>query len=212
VTTATEAKFIDINDLQLSDEVMDGFDPSANQYAPPAPIPPAIYLVRLGFAENDAAKRWFQLGYNKEKYPEKAARGAFYLKTRLVGVVTEGEFEKRRVIDPFVSTGIFDGSRTPGTSAVASLVHVLGRGDELRADIGQFELAQLFENCLATEPIVRVQTDWEATFSKEAGRKQTKGIKNFPTDAHGKPTHLLIDPVTNDRVAGYAVITRYFAN
>jgi len=192
----------DINNLQLADE---GFDPTANQYAAPRPPTPGIYLASLDFREEDPEKRFRIMPYNSEKYPAKA--GTAYLKTELLGTITEvgNEFEGRKVRDRFMSTGIFN----KPTSGVASLLLTLG--ETLQGNEGHQELANMLSNILAGEPTVRIRTDWEWQGSKEGGYQTIKGYKNFP-EVNGTVNHIVEDETTGEKFAAYGIITGYLIN
>lgn len=198
----------DINNLVLSDDVLEGFDPNANQFAAPPPVKAGLYTASLSFATDEAEKRWFPIAYNAEKYPAKA--GKTYSKTRLIGTLIQpgGEFDGRRVQDPFCSTGIFGNQ---STSKVASLIHLFGRGEDLNNVRTDGDLRSLFEECLAAEPQVRVVTDFEWTGSKEGGYQIIRGKANFPVDENGNIIPVLKDPATGEDIAGYAVIVKYLA-
>lgn len=202
------ATAMDINNLKLSDEVLDGFDPNANQFAAPPPVKAGLYTASLRFANDESDKRWFPIAYNGEKYPDKA--GKTYSKTRLIGQIISlgNEFDGRRVQDPFCSTGIFGNSTT---NKVASLIHLFGREEDLNNVTTDTELRELFEQCLAAEPVVRIVTDYEWTGSKESGYKIIRGKANFPTDSNGNVILMQTDPVTGEETPGYSVITKYLA-
>lgn len=198
----------DINNLQLSDDVLDGFDPTANQFAAPPPVKAGLYTASLFFANDDEAKRWFPIAYNADKYPSK--EGKSYSKTRLVGrIIAPGaEFDGRKVQDGFCSTGIF-GNQT--TSKVASLIHLFGRGDDLQAVHTDGDLRKLFEQCIAAEPVVRIVTNYECNFGKEGNYETVRGADGFPKDDNGNIVLMLPNPVTGEDTPGYAVITKYLA-
>ena len=187
----------------LADET---FDPSANQYAPLAPPTPGNYLVTLNFRDEDPERRFRTLAYSS-KYPAKEGTG--YKVTELLGTIAEvgSEFEGRRLVDGFMSTGIFN----KPTSQVASLINTLG--GELTGNEGHEELCQILEGLVAGEPTVKVKSDWEWKGSKEGGYKRIRGQKNFPTDPEtGEFTHVIEDETTGEKIAGYGTIVRYFAS
>src|SRR5688572_28166179 len=102
---ATERKFVSISDIAEGDE-MEGFDPTADAYAPPAPVDPSTYTGTITFANSDPEQRWEQKTYNGEKYPEKA--GQPYYVTRVMGRIIDpsGKWDNRVVFDDFMSTGL----------------------------------------------------------------------------------------------------------
>ncbi len=208
-TVAEATQTIDINNLKLSDEIMDGFDPTANQFAAPPPVKASLYTATLSFATDEAEKRWFPIAYNGDKYPDKA--GKVYSKTRLIGRISQpgGEFDGRRVQDPFCSTGIF-GQQT--TSKVASLIHLFGRGDDLTNVRTDGELRELFEQCLAGEPQVRIVTSFEWQGKDTDGNYVTvRGDDCFSTDEKGNQVLQLLDQSKGEMTNGYAVITKYLS-
>jgi hypothetical protein len=192
----------DINNLTLADET---FDPSANQYAPPTPVPPGIYLVTLDFREEDPEKRFRTIAYS-DKYHNKAGTG--YKVTELIGSIAEvgSEFENRRVVDDFMSSGIFNRD----TSQMASLILTLG--GELSGRESHDDLCTQLEQLLAGEPTVKVKTDWAWRGSKEGGYQRVRGQKNFPKDSDGNFVCAIEDEVTGEKIAGYATIARYIAS
>lgn len=201
-TTTQRGTIVDINDLQLADET---FDANVNQYERPAPPTPGQFFnVRLAFREQDPEKQFRKIQYNQEKYPEK--EGKAYLVTELVGtIVDEGsEFQGRVLRDDFVSTGIFNRP----TSAVASLLLTLG--ETLTGSEGHEELARMLQNAIASEPVVRVKSDWGWRGSKEAGYPRLKGVKNFPTTADGQPSHIIEDDA-GEKTPAFGIIANYYA-
>jgi len=191
----------DINNLVLADET---FDPSANQYAPPPPVAPAIYLVTLGFREEDPERRFRTLAYSA-KYPQKEGQG--YKVTELIGTIAEigSEFEGRRLVDDFMSTGIFN----KPTSQMASLIATLGH--ELTGREGHQELCSILEQLLAGEPTVKVKSNWAWRGSKEGGYLRVRGQKNFPKDGNGEFICAIEDEATGEKINGYGSIERYVA-
>jgi hypothetical protein len=201
---ATGRQFVNINDIEGETD-MEGFDPSANAYAPPPPVEVGEYTGTLTFANNNPEERWEKRFYKAEKYPEKAAREEYYFVTRLMGTITtEGTYEGRRVFDDFMSTGIFNNP----TSSVASLLKELGYDlDNVRK---QTELCQLLEQALAGEPQVKFYVNWEWKGSAEGGYQRIRGQKKI-FEAAGKDTHIVEDPDTGEAIPARAIITRYRA-
>lgn len=192
----------DINNLTLADET---FDASVNEFAPPPPVAPATYNVKLAFREEDPERRFRTIAYKPDKYPAKEGMG--YKVTEIIGtIVDEGsEFQGRRLVDDFLSCGIFDRP----TSKMASLVLTLG--GELTGTESQLELCQQLETLIAGEPVVKVKSDWAWRGSKEGGYQRIYGQKNFPKDAEGNPTHIVEDEASGEKIAGYGTIARYLA-
>jgi hypothetical protein len=202
MSEATGRQFVNINDIEGETD-MEGFDPSANAYAPPPPIEKGDYVGTLTFASDNPEERWEKKFYG-DKYPEKQARKEFYFVTRLVGTITEGNYEGRKVFDDFMSTGIFNNP----TSSVASLLKELGYDlDNVRK---QTELCQLLEQALAGEPLMSFHVDWKWRGSAEGGYKRINGQKKI-YEAAGKETHLVEDDATGEAIPARAVITRYRA-
>jgi hypothetical protein len=205
------AEFIDINDLGLEDEPLgDNFDATANSFSGPPPLPKATFTVSVAFREKDPGKQWAELAYNEEKGfgPGK------YLATKLVLTVLDGEHEKRRIFDDFVSTGVWNGS----TSTIASILHLLGRGDDVvrlsREGKGHMELARLFSQAIASEPTLRVAVDWEGRVkNEETGKYETlyKTMTEFPQRKDGTNDPVIRDE--NDTTIGQArlKVKRYYA-
>ena len=204
--TGTERKFVSLNDFDPADTgVTEEFNPNANPFAF-APPTPGRYLVKLSFTEQDPEKRWEVKPYNAAKYPEKA--GLYYLATRLSGQIAEGDFEGRFVNDGFVSTGIFGNQQT---STIAGILRNAGydltglNGATLHKD-----MAQMFEEYIASEPTCTVRVDWEWRGSAEnidedtGFRKVLKGARHFAEGSFERE-----DDVTGELIKARAIIAGY---
>jgi hypothetical protein len=198
---ATGRQFVSLGDIPEGEDFMEGFDPTADAYAPPAPVAPSTYLGTITFAVDDPEQRWERKTYNAEKYPER--EGQAYYVTRIKGRITDGgQYDNRVVFDDFMSTGIFNS----GTSGVASLLKQLGY--DLSNVTKQTQLCQLLEQALAGEPQVKFTTDWEWRGSAESGYLRIRGQRKIFERA-GKETHIVEDPATGEERPARAVITRY---
>lgn len=151
--------FIDINDLGLVEEPLgEDFNPSANAFSGPPPLPKGKYTVNIAFREQDPSKQFQEREYKTDRGHEAGK----YFSTKLVGIVARPEENKgRRVFDDFVSTGIW----RDDTSAIASILHLLGRGEEVvaiaRRGEGQLALCRLLSQTLAANPLIGMSIDWE---------------------------------------------------
>lgn len=163
--------FIDINNLGLEEEPLGAdFDPSANAFAGPPPLPKATYVCSVAFREKDPAKLFQEKDYKTDNGHE-AGR---YLATKVVATVASPtEFAKRKIFDDFVSTGVWGDT----SSKISSILHLLGRGDEViavvRAGGGHQAIARLFASALAGEPTLRVSVDWEGRIKEADGSYTT---------------------------------------
>lgn len=209
---AQERKYVGLADITPVEGEMEGFDPTASQFET-KPIKPGVYPTQLQFSEADPEKRWEEKFYNTAKYPNKVDRQGNPLKyyvTRLTGVIADGEFTGRFVSDRFVSTGIWGDNNT---STIASILNEAGY--DLTGVTSQPELCQLFEQYIASEPVMRCKVDWEWTGTAEnlvedektgqTKRRVVKGAKNFPD---GKASRE--DEATGELIPARFIITAYY--
>lgn len=188
------SEFIDINDLGLEDEPLgEGFDPSANSFAGPPPLPKGTYVCSVKIREADPSKQFQEKDYRTEK----GHAAGKYFATKLVSTVLAPEASaKRKIFDDFVSTGIWQDD----TSTIASILHVLGRGEEVIRLVqeggGHRALARLFAMTMAGEPTLRVSVDWQGRVkNEETGNYDTiyKTMTDFRQREDGS-----YDPVIKD--------------
>lgn len=147
----SESTFVDINNLGLEEEPLgEEFDANANAFSGPPPLMKGTYVVDIAFREADPSKQ-----FEKKQYRGKSGS---YLATKLVGTVVQPEDKAgRKIFDDFVSTGIWRDE----TSTVASLLHLLGRSDEVKAATNHEDLARSLSLALASNPRVRMRVDWK---------------------------------------------------
>ncbi len=159
--------YVDINDLGLADEPLGSdFNPNANAFSGPPPLEKGKYIVNIGFRDADPSKQFQERNYNTDKGHEAGK----YFSTKLVGVVTRPEDKAgRRIFDDFVSTGIW----RDDTSTIASILHLLGRGEEVaalaRRGEGHLGLCRLLSKALAANPLIGINVDWEGRVKNDDG-------------------------------------------
>lgn len=203
--------FVDINNLGLEDEPLgDGFNPSANSFSGPPPLPKGTYLCSVTFRETDSSKQFQE----KEYKTDKGHAPGKYFATKLVGtVISPTEFEKRKIFDDFVSTGVWQDD----TSTIASILHVLGRGDEVVAIAtsggGHASIARLFSTAIAAEPLLRLSVDWEGRVKGEDGNYTTlyKTMTDFKQRTDGTYDPVIRDAEGNQIGVARLKVKGYFA-
>lgn len=203
--------FVDINNLGLEEEPLgEGFDPNANSFAGPPPLAKGTYVASVAFREADSSKQFQE----KEYKTDKGHAPGKYLATKLVATVKSPEtVAGRKIFDDFVSTGIWQDD----TSTIASILHVLGLGDEVgrvaREGGGHFALARLFANVIAGEPTLRVSVDWEGRVKQEDGSYETvyKTMTDFRQREDGTYDPIIRDGEGNQIGQARLKIKGYFA-
>lgn len=147
-------QFIDINDLGLEEEALEGdFNPNANEFAGFALLPKGRYIGSLQFREQDPSKQFIE-----KDYSARSGKSGKYEATKLVTIVTDpDEYAKRRVFDDFVSTGIWNSD----SSKISSILHLLGRSQEVTEARTHRDLSRALANAVAGQPVIGVVVDWE---------------------------------------------------
>lgn len=174
-----KAKQIDINDLQLSEEMVD-VQGDADAFAGPPPPADGDHLVKLSLG-----KRGVSQG--------KAKDGKLFYMVDVNGKIISGDFENRILFDN-VSTMVMTNT---GTSRIAGVLKALG--DPVNGRVGILDTTRKFVEHLTGEPQVTVQTQWTAycgdcndafKANKSKGKKGgivLRGEKRFPEN--GDKTH-----------------------
>lgn len=196
VSTSERLRPIDLNDLALEDEALQ-LDPDADAFQGPPPPPDGVHLVKLSLFRRNGESP-FQAGRDR--------RGRPYIMAAVVGtLVAEGKpWNNQKVFDR-VSTVIFQSS---GTCRMAGALKALGIS--VPATTSTKQLAQLLENALEGEPLVGVETRWEARAQHdETWVTVAKGMKRFPMRQDGSYQHIITDPDTGELVTAQATVVRY---
>lgn len=190
----SDSNFVDINNLGLQDEPLgDGFDPNANAFSGPPPLPKGNYVCSVAFRESDPEKQFQE----KEYRTDRGHSAGRYFATKLIGtVISPTEYEGRKIFEDFVSTGIW----RDDTSTIASILHLLGRGEEVSQIVaeggGHLALARLFSQALSAEPRLTLRVDWEGRVKNE-DTDQYDTIYKTMTEFRQRPDGTY-DPVIKD--------------
>lgn len=158
------SEFVDINNLGLAEEPLgEEFDATSNAFSGPPLLSKGTYTVSAQMREADPSKQ-----FEKREYKGKSG---IYYSTRLLLTITQPEdVAGRKIFDDFCASGIF-GDRD--TSTIASLLHLLGRSDEVAAADSHEALCRSFALALQSNPTVRVRVDWEGRVKREDGTYET---------------------------------------
>ncbi len=190
---------VDLNNLELNDEPIEGFDEGADAYAAPPPIDDGLYLAKLSISKNNSEVVPF-------KFQDKTQ---YYLQLAAQIQDPGGPFDERLVFDMIntMPTKTADGKVT---TRVASLLKVLGQ----KATGRPYADAVALKEALSTEPFARVKTQWQFQFDKEyqkgedgKRRKGLKGQKNFPESEGGR--HLVLNELQGMGGRTQAAVVRY---
>lgn len=186
----SDTKYVDINNLGLEEEELGSeFNAESNAFAGLPPIPKGKYIGTLSFRDADPGKQFTEKEYNTAK----TGKSGKYEATKLVTTVTSpAEFDKRKVFDDFISTGLWN---EDDTSKIASLLHLLGRSPEVTAARTHRDLSRALANAIAGQPSVGVVVDWEGRIKNAEGNYETiyKTMTQFRQRDDGT-----FDPVIRD--------------
>lgn len=197
-TTATnQATYVDINDLNLFEEPIEGFDPAADPFAGPPPIPDGRYRVKVRYASDDPSRRW-------EK--RTTSSGTSYYKTRIYAEIVDGEFEGRRAYDDFVSTMLLGSSRS---SRAAGIARALGFTPDTPTASG---VVKALDAAINSEAICVAELAWRVReYDKETGTEfKLVGMRRFPEDSNGNKTPYVTNPNTGETVKADAYPVAFF--
>ena len=85
-------------------------------------------------------------------------------------------------------------------------------GIAVPATITMKALAKMLENALEGEPLIGIETQWQARAQHgDKWETVTRGMKKFPQRADGTYNHIIDDPETGEKVAAQATVVRYVA-
>lgn len=188
---ATSSKVsLDELDARMVEEKIE-INPEANPMEAPPPPDDGIHRVKLVLDTNS----WEQ----KETKPGKDGKKRAYLSCQFYGViVAEGTKNNNKRVFGRVNTLVFDGKN----EMAYILLQALGGKTNPQAVNtvtkleNYIELAKAFQQVLAGEPIVRVETQWVARYN--AG---TKEDPDYKTAKSGQKNFPLVDP--KDLSKGY---------
>jgi hypothetical protein len=189
-------KPVDLNDLYLEDESLQ-LDPDADAFQGPPPPPDGVHLAKImPFRKNGDSP--FQVGKDKRSKP-------FIMAAVVNKAVAEGRpWDGANIFDR-VSSVIMQNS---GTCRMAGVLKALGI--TVPATTTMKGLARMLETALAGEPMICVETQWQAR--AQHGDKWVtilRGMKKFPQKPDGSYSHIVDDPETGEKVTAQAVVLRY---
>lgn len=162
----------------------------ANPMESPAPVADGIHRMKLVIDE----KSWVQ----KETKEGKNGQKTSYLGCKYYAVcIDPGPNENKRVFGQ-VNTLVFDGKSEMGYIILQALggKNNAGAAEAVKGLDNRLKLAKAFQQCLASEPIVRIETKWSARYN--AGTKEEPDYKTYLSGMKGFP---LVDP--KDPSKGY---------
>ncbi len=189
-------KPVDLNDLYLEDEALQ-LDPEADPFQGPPPLPDGVHLVKPSLFRRNGNSP-FQAGMDKTSHK-------FVMASVVATVVAEGK--------PWNGAKIFDRVTTImlGNTQTCRMAGVLKPlGVKIPATTTAKELAKTFETQLEGEPLIGVETQWQAR--AQHGDKWVtllRGMKKFPQREDGSYNHVIEDPETGEKVTAQATILRY---
>lgn len=199
-----EALVVDLDalDLKTAPESVE-VDTSLDAFSGPPPAPDGIHRFKLF-----PGKEW-KLGYTQKT-------NTAYLSTQIMGkCVAEGESYNNTTTFDFVNTLVFDGK-----SRMAAIIHLAG--GTVPEKVTFEELAKLFRDTLAQEPILKIRGRWKAQEKNPEDGKYVNvqaGMRNFPPlkgpDGNaipGKYNHMVQGPKSKEVVAAKFEIQEYLAD
>lgn len=187
-TAAAPAGIIDLNDPRLSSESLEGsFDEQKDAYELPPPPPDGIYIARLRLKQvkdSNGNLVDFKAGGTKDG-------SQVYLQTALEAELVDnsGRQDGKKITDYFVSTMI---NRDKAMAVATILLHAKVPAPKTKTHKAWMDTLIKW---LASEPTLKIQTAWEASWEngeKEAerlGQKKPRpltGMHNFPV-VNGNP-------------------------
>lgn len=165
----------DLPGSTMEDLPLDGFDPSFDPTARPAPIPDGEYPARL-------------IGETGEW--TRSAKGFW---RRITCEIVEGQYAGRR-LQALVSTAV----NKQGSSSAAQIAYATGNASSLQDARSHSDICSLIDEILAGDPLVIIRTRWEAREKTVDGQYITliRGQRNFPPFSNGTGTNHQVRPST----------------
>ena len=201
----TEVEYLGLADLARYEEELVGFVPEADANAR-LPLPPkATYMCKWTHREKDPQKLWIP------KIPTKG--GATYLQTDLIGEIIENPMNPPewvgRKINHRVSTQVMGNS---GTTTAQMFLQGVGLQDKLlNAPRTNASQAMLVSEALMSEPAAACDADWRYSKWDDVKKEnvyELRGMRNFPKDDDGKPTHIISHPTLGE-IFGWLEVRRF---
>ncbi len=195
---------LDDLDLEYSGDL--NIDPNADAFAGLDPVPDGVHLVKLALFKS-GEDTGLKAGKGKND-------GKPFIMAKLVGtVVEEGKpYDKFKIFDQ-VSTMVM---RT-GTCRVAGVLSKLGI--RVPASTNPRELMKALVVALEGEPVIGVETQWQASSLQADGNWKTllRGMKRFPPRVNpetkeviaGEYVSTVEDPNTGEPAKAQAAVLRY---
>jgi len=219
--TAGDASLADVVVVDLNDPnlLLAEFDTNSDidPYAAPPPVADGTYLVKIKQIDVKGPNGELVRHTVRTGTGENAKAYAFTaLEARIID--PGAPFDNFVVFDRFVST-------LPARNGGVPIVRILTcLGVQLPARINAKILLDAFFNAVASEPELRIETEWEGSVSKEdadklyaAGVDKKKfprvyGMRKFPQDSKGNPIpEIVVDsPIGKLELRANVRITGYF--
>ena len=189
---------VDINNLELGDdEVMEGFDPGADPFAPPPPPSDGTYTAQATLQGGQ---------YGGIKFDDEKKQYAIKVNARIVD--PGGKFDNRPIFDT-LRTNV----RKDGSSSISGFL----QGNKVRPETGRAAIVKQTGDVLAGTPQVKITTRWRSSYKDADGSYKDlfKGQKNHPSDGNGGFRHInkatlsdgtVVDVVAQAEIIKYAPV------
>ncbi|HOQ48055.1 MAG TPA: hypothetical protein PK157_22295 [Bryobacteraceae bacterium] len=196
---------VSLDELDLVYEGTVSIDLSADPFEGPPPVPDGIHFARLGI---------FRQSGDSGLKAGRAKDGRPFIMVRLQGTIeAEGK--------PYHGFKVFDQASTMimrnGTCRIAGILHKLQQ--QVPSNTNPKELVRLLQVALEGEPLIGIETQWQAQSQQDDGTYKTilRGMKRFPPRLNpetgevipGEYLPVIEDPRTGERVTAQAVVLRY---
>lgn len=207
----TQKISLDELDSRLVEEKLE-LNPDANPMEAPPPVSDGGHRVKLVLD----ASSWEK----KKTNPAKDGSQKDYLSCRAYGVVVDDGVDLNKRVFLNLNTLAFDGKSQMGYI----LLQAWGGKNNPEAvkaykELENYvELAQAFQKTLAGEPIIRVETQWQARYNagdkdKPDYKTAKSGMKNFPLNDPkdvSKGYRHIVDVRGSGEVSAQAVVKEFF--
>jgi hypothetical protein len=178
---------------QETGEQIEGFEPTADPFAGPPPVPDGEYVVTLSLGDKEAITK-----------RTSGKSGKDYYQVRVVAKIVDptGKVDGRYVFDR-VNTVIFGNSRSTRVAGVLQALGIMAQPSDA------VQAAQLAK-ALKGSPQCRIKTRWETQCKNGEGKYITlfKGQKNHPVLEDGSHSFTTTTPEGDD-VNAQVVVVNY---
>jgi len=181
----TQALTVDFTDKStiIAKGKVSKLDPTADSFSFPKPAPKGSYNLKIMLGQKK-----IEIAPIDEK--KDISDENCYFRANLECVIVdspEGLYDNQRVF-PMVSTRLGRGKEL---STMADLIIRCGYGKNLKSEMNDYEVAELFNKMVDKEPILKhVECDWEA-WSKEDKKTVYHSMTDFPEDGKGGHEHVV---------------------